>query len=416
MDAIPEREKDVLRRLGAEQARIAALPVQSEKAEMWRRLNMLDPVRPMVWITEVPWNEMNASGELTLVCQHPLARTIEESLRRLLYTWRHFPADMVVNGWIECPLVIHSTGVGLVEDVDIVRTDDTNNIYSRRFHRQIVDPEDIAKIQDPVVTLDRAASEERFQAYCEIFGSVLPVRQVGKKGHWYAPWDDLVRWWGVEEAMRDLIDRPEMVRAVFSRLVDATLVELDQWEALGLLTRNDNNTRIGSGGYGYTSELPGEPYDPARPTARNLWGCATAQIFSAVSPRMHWEFALQDELRWLTRWGLTYYGCCEPLDAKIGILRRIPNLRKISMSPWVDLERGARAIGRDYVFSRKPNPAVLAEDNWRLGQARADLQEVLVKTRGCAVEIILKDISTVRYHPERLEEWEKMCMALVEGG
>lgn len=34
----------------------------------------------------------------------------------------------------------------------------------------------------------------------------------------------------------------------------------------------------------------------------------------------------------LARWGLNYYGCCEPLDHKVHILRRIPRLRKISMN------------------------------------------------------------------------------------
>ena len=237
---------------------------------------------------------------------------------------------------------------------------------------------------------------------------------MGKKGTWFAPWDELIRWWGVEEAMRDLVDRPEMVEAAISRLVDAYLCELDQWEALNLLTRNDDDTRIGSGGYGYTSALPGADLDPAHPHTRNLWGCATAQIFGAVSPKMHWEFALKHELRWLERWGLTYYGCCEPLDIKMGILRRIPNLRKVSMSPWVNVDRAIKEMGGRYVFSRKPNPAWLAEDNWRPDMAEADLREFLDKARGLPVELILKDISTVRYQPQRLWEWEKMAMRVGE--
>jgi hypothetical protein len=137
-----------------------------------------------------------------------------------------------------------------------------------------------------------------------------------------------------------------------------------------------------------------------------MWGCSNAQIFSAVSPEMHWEFALQHDMRWLRRWGLTYYGCCEPLDRKIRILRRIPNLRKVSVSPWNDMERMAGELGGDYVFSFKPNPAIFAEDAWNPERAKAELVDLLEKTRGrCHVEIIMKDISTVRYRPERLWEW-----------
>ncbi len=92
---------------------------------------------------------------------------------------------------------------------------------------------------------------------------------------------------------------------------------------------------------------------------------------------MHWEFALQHDLRWLARWGLTYYGCCEPLDRKIDILRRIPNLRKISVEPLVQHASGwCEQIGRDYVLSRKPSPAIFAEDRWHPERARQDLARV----------------------------------------
>ena len=84
-----------------------------------------------------------------------------------------------------------------------------------------------------------------------------------------------------------------------------------------------------------------------------------AQIFSSVSPGMHQEFELDYAVRWYARFGLVYYGCCEPLDGKMDIIRKIPHVRKISMSPWVDEEKGAERIGRDFVFSRKPSPAFL---------------------------------------------------------
>jgi hypothetical protein len=66
------------------------------------------------------------------------------------------------------------------------------------------------------------------------------------------------------------------------------------------------------------------------------------------------------------------------------------------------------------VYSRKPNPAILAEDVWRPEQAQKDLVEFLDVTRGFSIEIILKDISTLRYRPQRLWEWEKIAMETVE--
>jgi hypothetical protein len=107
-----------------------------------------------------------------------------------------------------------------------------------------------------------------------------------------------------------------------------------------------------------------------------------------------------------------YYGCCDPLDGKMNEVRMIPNVRKISMSPWVDEERGAAEIGRDFVYSRKPNPAFLAVNTFDPEAVRADLLAT-VKVCGkhhCPLEIILKDISTVRYQPERLDQWAQAAM------
>ena len=145
-------------------------------------------------------------------------------------------------------------------------------------------------------------------------------------------------------------------------------------EALNLLALNTTNCRIGSGAYGYSSELPKPGFDPAHPTAGHLWGCSNAQIFTEVSPEMHWEFALRHDIPWLERWGLVYYGCCEVLDTKMEILRRIPNLRKVSMNYRIHLDRAVRNVADQYVFSYKPNPAVFAGDTWHPDAARKELR------------------------------------------
>ncbi|MDP7239225.1 MAG: hypothetical protein QGI34_21100, partial [Candidatus Latescibacteria bacterium] len=77
-------------------------------------------------------------------------------------------------------------------------------------------------------------------------------------------------------------------------------------------------------------------------------------------------------------------------------------------------EKGAERIGPNFVFSRKPNPAFLA-DTWNPRVVEQDLRETLDQctTHGCPLEFILKDISTVRYEPQRLWEWSDIAMNLV---
>jgi len=412
---LPARDKAVLRALAGEVAEIAALPVHEEKAALWRRLNDLDSARPMVWVNEICWNEMNVGDELTLRTRHPWAQDQERGLRRLLYQWRHLPGDMIVDGFLTCPLAIHSTDFGIIEDVDTIKMDETSDICSRHFKILIKEPEDIQKIRMPVVTHDEKATEIRYQAMCEVYDGIMPVRKSGQTHIWFTPWDYLIRWWGVQEAILDIIARPDMVHAAVDRMVDAWMAELDQFVEQNLLSLDCNNTRVGSGGYGYVSALPGPRFEPEHVKPHNMWGCSNAQIFSDVSPDMHWAFAVEHDLRWLTRWGLTYYGCCEPLDGKIDMLRRIPNLRKISVSPWCNPERAVNEIGRDYVISHKPNPAILAETQWDPVQARKNIRAFLDAAGGqCHVELIMKDVSTVRYHPQRLWEWTALAMEEAE--
>jgi hypothetical protein len=129
------------------------------------------------------------------------------------------------------------------------------------------------------------------------------------------------------------------------------------------------------------------------------------------------EFEINMCMPLFKRFGLVYYGCCDPLDKKIAQVRMIPNLRKISMSPWADEEIGASAIGRDYVYSRKPNPALLAWPDFNEEEVRGHLQKTVdvCARHKCPLELIQKDISTVCYQPRRLWRWAELAMEVVGG-
>ncbi len=131
---------------------------------------------------------------------------------------------------------------------------------------------------------------------------------------------------------------------------------------------------------------------------------------------MHWEFAMEHDLPWMRRWGLNYYGCCEALDRKVGLLERIPNLRKVSVSPWNDYDVIFPAIGNRWVASVKPNPAIFLDEEWDEAEARRVIRNALDKARaeGVAVELIMKDISTVVRRPERLWAWARIASEEVE--
>ena len=404
---VSKHDRDVLRELGKRKAEIGALGVQQEHRRLWAKLNQLESERPMVWIFEIPWNEMDVNDELKLECESQLGRVLELSLRREIYQWDHMPGDMVVAPVIPVGPAVQDTGFGLSEKVDVARTDATSTVVSRHFHIQIRDEHDIEKIKMPELTLDQEAWDCNHALLSEIFDGVLPVEKAGIKATSIAPWDLLVRLTGIDEVLMDMYERPDYVHRIVDRMTQAFICRLEQYEALNILALNKDTWS--GGGYLFTDELPQSDWDPDRVRPVDMWGRTMSQIFSTVSPSMHEEFALQYECRWLNRFGLTYYGCCEPLDRKVEILRRnVPNLRKISMSPWIDLDVAIENMGTDFVFSLKPNPAVFIEDRWDPDFVRRDMEETLDRLRGHHVEIVLKDISTVRYEAQHLWEWAQI--------
>ena len=108
-------------------------------------------------------------------------------------------------------------------------------------------------------------------------------------------------------------------------------------------------------------------------------------------------------------------GCCEPLDRKIDILEKIPNLRKISITPWADVDNAAEKIGRKYVLSSKPNPSSVAVSKLDEAAVRDELTKIIsaCQRNNCAVDIVLKDISSVGHNPENIFKWERIAMELV---
>jgi hypothetical protein len=262
--------------------------------------------------------------------------------------------------------------------------------------------------------VDRAETERRRRLLVEAVGGEIPVMVRGIVTQWHTPWDMAGRWYGVEQLMYDLIDNPELVAAVCERMCVLAGEVLDEQERLGLLDVGNGNYRVGSGGLGCSDQLPVKLQDRSV-TSRDQWGCGNAQIFSEVSVEMHEEFSLRYERPFMERFGLTYYGCCEPLHYKIPMLRSIGNLRKISMSPKADLRAGAEAVGRDYVLSFKPNPAHLAGDGFDIELVRRYLADSLAAMRGCNVEIILKDITTARSDVHRLTAWTRLALEAADG-
>jgi len=410
-----QQEKALLQELAKEVAEIAALPAQEEKRTLWRGLNGLRPRRPMVMIDQVCWNEIDHDGSLALRCQTPELRAYEEDLRRKLFQWKHFPVDMVIEPYVKAPKVIHNSGYGLGAQEETLVNDPSNDVISHKYFDILQNDADLEKITVPSVSLDAAKTARRMEIAHDLFDGILGVHAAGAE-LFLKIWDPISTYKGVESALYALADEPDFMHRVVAKLVFSFASMLDQLEEQGLLCDARLQNLVHCTG-AYTDQLPATGYDPAKPRCKDLWIPGLAQMFSAVSTAMHQEFELDYVNPIFERFGLVYYGCCEPLDRKLDIVTKIPNLRKVSMSPWTQAERGAEGLGSKFVFSSKPNPAFLAHGAFDEGLIRGELTNIKAACdrHGCPLELILKDISTVGYEPKRLFRWAQIAMEVVRG-
>ena len=173
------KDVGIVRELAARVAEVAAMPVQEEKRALWRKLNTRTPVRPMVMIDQVCWNEMNINDELTLRCTDAECRKYEEHLRRTLYQWKHFPVDRVVEPFIRVPKAIHNSGFGVEVREETAVSDPTNAVVGHKFENQFQTEDDLEKIRMPQIGHDSAETERRLAVAHELFDGLLEVRPWG---------------------------------------------------------------------------------------------------------------------------------------------------------------------------------------------------------------------------------------------
>jgi hypothetical protein len=405
-------DRTLLRDLAREVADIAADPVMVRRKRLWIEHNCLRSTQPMMLIfPEGSWVELLPRSEMQ--CHNATAREIEWSLRARLYTFRHFQDDTVVEAeWI-VNAAVSDTGWGF----ERLRVHSDTERGSYAIEPFLKDRSDLRKLRMPEVIYDKQTTGETLARMQDLLGDLLAVRLKGKAHvsyHLSAQYLDLR---GLELMFTDMVEAPDFVHQVMAFLEEGHRRILQQWIDLNLLSLNNDNTYHSSGGNGYTDQLPAPGFNPERVRPGDMWASAESQEMAPVSPAMHRDFIMQYEGRLLAPFGLTGYGCCEDLSRKLGDVLAIPHMRRVSISPFADVDRSAARLKGAAIFSWKPHPSHLvgAFDEPAI---RSTIRHTLdiARANGCFLEMILKDTHTCEYHPERFDAWTRIAREEIERG
>ncbi|MBT3272671.1 MAG: hypothetical protein HN368_05930, partial [Spirochaetales bacterium] len=212
---------------------------------------------------------------------------------------------------------------------------------------------------------------------------------------------------GLEELLYALYEKPEMVHRFMAFMRDAVYSNLNQGEAAGdFSTAETQNFMVPA----FSDVLP----DPAANThgakLKDLCFFTHSQEFEAVSPEQHEEFLLEYQLSITQLFGRVAYGCCETLDTKLDILKRIPNLYKVLAGPLADVSKYPGKIADGCVISWRPNAAPMVCRGFDSENVRRIIRDGLEKTRGCPVEIHLHEPMTIEGDISRLAKWAEITV------
>lgn len=406
-----DNEKKVLRELAKEYSEHALHPKCAERLKRYCALNDLQQVRPPVLVFEEPFGEI-MSEELTLRCVTPYLREIEWQLRESLYKFRHYEGDYAVHPYFGVKIPLVSSGIGVQVSQDVREFGSGTNIQSHNYHDVLSDEKDLDKVHTPDISIDENELEYRMDIAEDIFHGILPVR---KQGHdlCYSMWDEIATLHGMNELLMDFYDRPDFLHKIVRKFTDICISIIDQYEKLNVLSTDAVYLHCTPAS---VSDMRYKDPDKEKITAKDTWLRVSAQPFNMVSPDMLEEFDITYLLKYCERARYVYYGCCEPLHDRIDKISKIPNLRRISISPWADIKTATEKIRDNYVMSVKSHPGLVAQTLFCKAEVEKHIRDTLnicMETK-TPVEFILKDISTVCKDASRLTRFVEVAERTID--
>ena len=401
---------DILRKLAHRFREACESDENQEVRRLWYAHDLCRGERPLL-LTELDGGLELIIPDLQLQCQEPWARHQEFHFREKLAHVEIIGDDTPLEPYAPLSWAISKSNYGIDTHETMPDTDGTRGAL--HIDAVITDLKSQFHLLRPrTFSVNREATLELKAILETAYDGILPVR-LSRNPWWTQGLTQVaISLIGLENLMLYMYDQPEELHGLMAFLRDDAFRLLDWMEREGLLVLNNLDDYCGSGSRGYTRALPSSEYRAGQPVrTQDLWALLESQETVGVGPEMYAEFIFPYEDSLARRFGRVYYGCCEPLHTRWDVVKKMANLKRVSISPWCDEKYMAQQLGGHYVYSRKPKPTLVSTEQFDEGLVRQDLRTTMEITRehGCSVEIIMKDVHTLSGHPDRLTRWVQIA-------
>lgn len=394
--SVTSGERIYLRELAKKQLELSKLPIMEERRDHWYANNELRNEKPVIIVESGPFkNELIDERKCTTL----IGRSLETEM---LYNIAHFELindDRVMPDFI--PVNRHINMRELDMDRVIHRAKDSKGRQLGYSSEYLIKDlrDDFKLLNKSVYSYDGDETKRHFECVQNLLGDILETRITNNTLLWFMSFTArAVNIMGLERLMYSMMDYPEETVELFDFILEDSFEYIDWQQENNLLELDNGNTRAGSGSYGFTHELPLKAHSKTgMVTTKDIWGNMNSQESVGLSPAMYEEFIFPIFKKAAERFGLVYYGCCEPVhEIWENCISKLNNLRKVSISPWCDEEYMGEVLkGSDVIYSRKPSPNYLGVGSFDEKAFTGHIKRTIKAARGCHAEILFRDIYTL---------------------
>lgn len=404
------KDKERLRALAAKQLELANSEKNLNRVELWKRHNMCKGERPVIHI-EV---DTFAHEAITpnLQCEDSFARELEYRLIHNMINLETFDDDRVVPPYFQTEYHSWFTLFGHHIKQNVIKKEDGTEM-GHTFDHIISDlGGDFDKITSPSqYGVNKDSTREYVEAVNDIFGDILPVKLVSNCLY-SVPTQRVVHMMGMENMLYSMYDYPDEFKEMMDRIATDYISYFKFLEKEGVLLQNHAFESVGQG----TMAFYDEEIKSGNIKTTDLWGFMDSQETVGISPDMFREFIFPYYKKVAQIFGRLSYGCCEPIDTFWDDIKTLPNLKKVSISPWCNEEMMAENLKNSgIIYHRKPSPNFLGVGE-KLDEAafRAHIEKTLKTARGCNVEITQRDVYTVNRDINKVKRYVEIIRESIE--